>query len=468
MLIKNAIFLVTVYLAAAAAVPVLQTPDFGEGLAPLIDSVTAETVADSYIVVLKKDLPDTQLDSHRKWIRALHKDSVVLKDLLDSDIAAGIKHTYDTPSLKGYSGRFSPRVLEKIRASEEVAYVERDSIVYASELQRNAPWGLSRLSHRDPLTLRTYNKYPYDETAGEGVTVYVIDTGVYIEHVDFEGRAVWGQTIPEGDADEDGNGHGSHVAGTIAGHRFGVAKKSKIVAVKVLRSNGSGTMSDVLAGVEWAIDAHTEEVALAAQQGRRYKGSVANMSLGGGKSQALDDVVNDVSLKDFSYISYFTCTNLLSKKKKKRIHLYFSPQAVDAGIIFAVAAGNDNRDACDYSPAAAEGAITVGASTLDDERAYFSNYGKCVDVFGPGLNIQSVWIDSKVATNTISGTSMASPHVAGLAAYYVSIAPENVTITPKYIKDLIIELSTKDVLEKVPKGTVNRLIYNNYEKSFDQ
>lgn len=148
--------------------------------------------------------------------------------------------------------------------------------------------------------------------------------------------------------------------------------------------------------------------------------------------------------------------------------MYSSPQAVDAGIIFAVAAGNDNRDACDYSPAAAEKAITVGASTLDDERAYFSNYGKCVDVFGPGLNIQSVWIDSKVATNTISGTSMASPHVAGLAAYLVSVASENVTITPKYIKDRIIDLSTKGVLEKVPKGTVNRLIYNDYETSADQ
>jgi len=159
------------------------------------------------------------------------------------------------------------------------------------------------------------------------------------------------------------------------------------------------------------------------------------MSLGGGKSQALDDVVND---------------------------------AVDAGIIFAVAAGNDNRDACDYSPAAAEKAITVGASTIDDERAYFSNYGKCVDIFGPGLNIQSVWINSKVATNTISGTSMASPHVAGLAAYYISLAPENVTITPKYIKSLIIEMSTKDVLEKVPKGTVNRLIYNDYDYFYRQ
>lgn len=146
----------------------------------------------------------------------------------------------------------------------------------------------------------------------------------------------------------------------------------------------------------------------------------------------------------------------------------FLIKAVDAGIIFTVAAGNDNRDACDYSPAASEKAITVGASTIEDERAYFSNYGKCVDVFGPGMDIQSVWIGSKSATNTISGTSMASPHVAGLAAYYVSLAPENVTITPKYIKDRVIELSTKDMLEKIPKGTVNRLVFNNFQGSFSR
>ncbi|RUS17373.1 peptidase S8/S53 domain-containing protein [Endogone sp. FLAS-F59071] len=433
MLIKKAIILAAVYFCTVTAVPVLQTSDYSEGLAPLLSSIDAEVIADSYIIVLKKDLPADRLDSHRKWIRAVHEDSIPLKDLVDSDIAAGIKHTYDTPNLKGYSGKFSEHVLERIRASEEVAYVERDSIVYASELQRNAPWGLSRLSHREPLTLRTYNKYQYEDSAGEGVKVYVIDTGVNIEHNDFEGRATWGQTIPDGDEDIDGNGHGSHVAGTIAGKKYGVAKKANIIAVKVLRSNGSGTMSDVLAGVEWAIDAHNNDVALAAQQGRKQINSVANMSLGGGKSQALDDVVND---------------------------------AVDAGIIFAVAAGNDNRDACDYSPAASEKAITVGASTIQDERAYFSNYGKCVDVFGPGMDIQSIWIGSKFATNTISGTSMASPHVAGLAAYYVSLAPENVTITPKYIKDRIIELSTKDILEKIPKGTVNRLVFNDFQESF--
>ncbi|KAG1321093.1 hypothetical protein G6F63_013944 [Rhizopus arrhizus] len=189
----------------------------------------------------------------------------------------------------------------------------------------------------------------------------------------------WGKTIPTDDDDQDGNGHGSHCAGTIAGKKYGVAKKAEPVAVKVLKSNGSGSMSDVVAGVDWATSDFLKRKKQAQEAGKSFKGAAANMSLGGGKSAALDRIVNG---------------------------------AVDAGLVFAVAAGNDNKDACDYSPARAEKAITVGASTVFDERAYFSNYGKCVDVFAPGLDIQSIWIGSNTATNTISGTSMASPHVA--------------------------------------------------------
>ena len=218
-------------------------------------------------------------------------------------------------------------------------------MVYANELQRNAPWGLARVSHADTLTFKNYQKYTYDKDGGKDVKVYVIDTGVNVDHSDFNGRAIWGQTIPKGDRDEDGNGHGSHCGGTIAGSRYGVAKKATVVAVKVLRSNGSGTMTDVVAGVDWATSAHLKEKNLAQRNGSKYKGAVANMSLGGGKSFALDTAVNG---------------------------------AVDAGIVFAVAAGNDNANACNYSPASAENAITVGASTINDERAYFSNYGKCV------------------------------------------------------------------------------------------
>lgn len=298
------------------------------------------------------------------------------------------------------------------------------------ELEKNAPWGLARISHRDSLTLGTFSKYLYCSEGGEGVDVYVIDTGTNIDHVDFEGRANWGKTIPAHDEDVDGNGHGTHCSGTIAGKRFGVAKKAHIYAVKVLKSNGSGTMSDVVKGVEWAAIRHAEQVKAAKDgKGRKgFKGSAANMSLGGGKSVALNLAVN---------------------------------AAVDAGIHFAVAAGNDNAESCRYSPASAEKAVTVGASTLSDERAYFSNYGKCNDIFAPGLNILSTWTGSKYATNTISGTSMASPHIAGLLAYFLSIQPEKdsgyavADVTPKQLKKTIISVATADTLTDVPSGTNN-------------
>ena len=298
------------------------------------------------------------------------------------------------------------------------------------DLEKNAPWGLARISHRDSLSFGTFNKYLYSADGGEGVDVYVIDTGTNIEHVDFEGRATWGTTIPDNDEDKDGNGHGTHCSGTVGGKKYGVAKKSHIYAVKVLKSNGSGTMSDVVKGVEWAAISHSKNVEAAKKgKGKKgFKGSAANMSLGGGKSVTLDKAVN---------------------------------AAVDVGIHFAVAAGNDNADSCSYSPAAAANAVTVGASTLADERAYFSNYGKCNDIFAPGLNIQSTWIGSKYAVNTISGTSMASPHIAGLLAYFLSLQPAGdsayavAQITPKKLKQSLISVATSGALTDVPSDTKN-------------
>lgn len=302
------------------------------------------------------------------------------------------------------------------------------------EVEKTAPWGLARVSHRKTLSFGTYNKYLYAEDGGEGVDAYVIDTGTNTDHVDFEGRAHWGKTIPKGDADVDGNGHGTHCSGTIAGKKYGVAKKANVYAVKVLRSNGSGTMADVIAGVDFAATSHLEQVK-AAKDGKRkgFKGSVANMSLGGGKTTLLDDAVD---------------------------------AAVDAGIHFAVAAGNDNADACNYSPAASKNAVTVGASAIDDSRAYFSNYGKCTDIFAPGLSIQSTWIGSKTAVNTISGTSMASPHICGLLAYYLSLQPASdseysvAAITPKELKSQLISIATVGVLTDMPSGTPNVLAWN--------
>ena len=330
----------------------------------------------------------------------------------------------------------------------QVAYIEKDQEVHTlnididsdknssdPELEKNAPWGLARLAHRKALTFTTFNKYYYSADGGEGVDVYIIDTGTNINHVDFEGRASWGKTIPQGDADEDGNGHGTHCSGTVAGKKYGVAKKANIKAVKVLRSNGSGSMSDVVKGVEFAAESHSEQVE-AAKKGKKkgFKGSAANMSLGGGKSDILDQAVN---------------------------------AAVDAGIHFAVAAGNDNQDSCNYSPAAAEKAVTVGASTLADERAYFSNYGPCNDIFAPGLNIPSTWIGTNTSINTISGTSMASPHIAGLLAYMLSLSPSSDSdfavadsLTPKKLKGHVIDIATEGALTDVPSDTKNILAWN--------
>lgn len=410
-------------------------------LAPL--AVPFKAFPHRYIVVLKQ--------ASREEI-ALHMENVTQKQLqsageLSQDdpffvstegvrTTGGIQDHFDVAGLlNGYVGYFTDAVVDLIRKSPLVDFVEADSPVQASEFdtQNGAPWGLSRISHRERLNLGSFNKYLYDDDAGKGVTSYVIDTGINVKHKDFDGRAHWGKTVPENDEDLDGNGHGTHCAGTIASKHYGVAKGADVVAVKVLRSNGSGSMSDVIKGVEFAAQSHQKAVK---DKKKGFKGSTANMSLGGGKSPALDLAVN---------------------------------AAVKAGIHFAVAAGNENQDACNTSPAAAEQAVTVGASTLSDDRAYFSNYGKCVDIFAPGLNILSTYIGSDDATATLSGTSMASPHVAGLLTYFLSLQPDSDSdffdagssgVTPEQLKKKLIAYSTKDILYDLPEDTPNALIYN--------
>lgn len=411
--------MITVAVAAVLlAVPALGTPlststepllrgHVGLNLAPVVSHPTAEQaiIPNQYIVVLKPEATLDDLNAHAMSVQS-HDESNPLTD------GTGLMHIFDG-ALKGVAGKFSDATLDKIRAMPEVEYVERDQVVYTIHepsdeghaTQRGAPWGLARISHRNKLGFSTFNQYIYDPQGGEGVDVYVIDTGINIEHEEFQGRAHWGHTVPQNDVDKDGNGHGTHCAGTIASRKYGVAKKAQVHAVKVLGSNGSGSMSDVVAGVTWASKQAQAKAIEAIKEFRAtgktsHKGSVANMSLGGGKSPALDRAVN---------------------------------AAVKNGMHFAVAAGNDNKDACNYSPAAAELAVTVGASTLSDDRAYFSNHGKCVDIFAPGLNILSTWIGSNTSTNTISGTSMASPHTAGLLAYLLSLEG-TATFHPKLSK----------------------------------
>ncbi|KAG0372145.1 serine protease [Mortierella sp. AD032] len=447
MLLKLSTVAAVVLLAVASSTQAFPStmPSFlhhSDRLAPIISSFEADTIPDSYFVVFKDGV---RVHEHSAWVRELHHQDVAVNGAFwdngsyegtEDQSMGGVRHVYDMGSFQGLAGRFRPEVLDEIRRNPDVAYIERDQVVYTSKIatQKNAPWGLARISHRKN-TFKNRGKYVHDTKGGDGVTVFVIDTGVSVGHKEFEGRASWGATIPYGDPDTDDNGHGTHCAGTIGSAAYGVSKKAEVVAVKVLRSNGSGTMADVVAGVDFAIQGH---LALRAKKGGKYKGSVANMSLGGGKSRPLDAAVSN---------------------------------AVEQGLHFAVAAGNDNRDACNYSPAGVEAAVTVGASSSDDSRAYFSNHGPCVDIFGPGKDIESTWIGSPTARRTISGTSMASPHVAGLIAYYLSLAPQSDsgfhsgTYTPKEMKALLKETATRDALSDVNYRTPNLLIYNNVDKA---
>jgi len=249
--------------------------------------------------------------------------------------------------------------------------------------QKDSTWGLDRISER---VIQLDGRYDYS-TEGAGVDAYIIDTGIYVQNNEFEGRAKWGKTFTI-DGDVDCNGHGTHVAGTVGGKLYGVAKKVTLIAVKVLGCDGSGSWSGVISGINWVVNA--------AKASKRP--STANMSIGGPKNADVDAAVVN---------------------------------AVAAGVTVVVAAGNENGDACLSSPAAAKTAITVGATAISgvgseqlDSRSYFSNYGTCLDLFAPGSLITSAWIGSKTAVNTISGTSMASPHVCGAAALVLGQQPK--------------------------------------------
>lgn len=399
-------------------------------------------IPDSYIVVLKQDASEEALATSLQFLldnSQLQMQSYIQTgaehSLLSTENGFNIKKVYEIggTAFRGYAGKFLPEVAELLAQHPDVAYVEKDSIVHTmnSKEEDNAPWGLARVSHHKQLGLGTYNKYRYDNEGGEGVTSYIVDTGIYVDHKDFEGRAVWGKTIPLNDVDEDAHGHGSHCAGTIGGKAFGVAKKSKLVAVKVLGSDGSGSMSDVIGGVEFVVESHKKEQK---EGDSKFKGSTANMSLGGGKSPSLDIAVN---------------------------------AATQAGVHFAVAAGNDNQDACYYSPASSEGAVTVGATDIRDDRAYFSNYGKCVDIFAPGVDVISVGTYSPTSSASMSGTSMASPHIAGLLTYFVSLQPSTDSeystrgsLTTKELKEHLISFGTADAIKYLDDESPNIIAYN--------
>ncbi|OZJ04280.1 hypothetical protein BZG36_02583 [Bifiguratus adelaidae] len=367
-------------------------------LAPLFCPVAA--VPHSYIVILSPDLSRTRIVDHFRWLTRL----MTAYEINGCDhVGMLVTRRYDVQGFIGYAGTFEDGVIDRIRAREEVLYVECDARVHVVEekVQYPAPWGLARISHRhfhDPCATRMYF---YKDVPGPNVEVYVLDTGIRTDHVDFIGRASWGITVPENEEDIDVNGHGTHVAGIIGGRAFGVAKRSRLIAVKVMRSDGSGAISDVMAGMQWVVDHH------------KTNRTVINMSLGGPKSKALNAM------------------------------------SVEHGVVVVVAAGNSDVDACENSPASARQAISVGATTIQDTKAYFSNYG---------MNIPSTWNTSPRSTRILSGTSMAAPHVAGLAAYAMQVTGK---AHPHEIRSIMQAWATKNVLKYLPNQTPNELAYNN-------
>ncbi|MEV7568879.1 S8 family peptidase [Streptomyces tanashiensis] len=296
----------------------------------------------------------------------------------------------------------------RLAADPAVGTVVQNKRFSIKETQEKPPsWGLDRI---DQAETAGDDKYTYPDGGGEGVTAYVIDTGVRITHQDFGGRAAHGfDAVDNDDSADDGNGHGTHVAGTIAGTSHGVAKKARIVAVRVLDDNGSGTTEQVVAGIDWVTKNHSGP-------------SVANMSLGGGADEALDAAVQ---------------------------------RAIASGVTFAVAAGNESSDAGQGSPSRVPEALTVASSTKDDEQSDFSNFGAVVDLYAPGSEITSAWNDSDTGVKTISGTSMATPHVTGAAALYLAAHP---SATPADTAAALTGAATPDAIKNPSSGTANKLL----------
>jgi subtilisin family serine protease len=323
-----------------------------------------------------------------------------------------VDEVFDT-AIDGFAAELEPSDVARLAADPDVVSVEPDLVVGVSASEPAASWGLDRIDqHALPLN----GTYRYDSTAS-GVDVYIVDTGVRADHSDFGGRVVAGHDVVGGVAPpaSDCHGHGTHVAGTTAGTTYGIAKTATIVPVRVLNCYGSGTMSGVVAGLDWVVERH--------QAGQP---AVINMSLGGGASSALDAAV---------------------------------ARATTDGIVVVVAAGNSNADACDASPARAPSAITVGATTSTDARAGYSNIGTCLDLFAPGSIIKSASKSSTTATTTMSGTSMASPHVAGVAAIAFARAPG---ASPAAVTEAVLDLATPGVVTSAGGGSPNLLLYGDF------
>ena len=389
------VFLAAAMLLCAAALLTVAPASKGQGQSAVHKK--AHAVPGQYIVTLKEWAAqpygnDSFAPNVAADIAAQHGGQVL----------AVYKH-----ALLGFAAKLPPQAAEALTHDPRVESVEEDGVVSATTTQTNPPWGLDRIDQRNRPLDSQYNYTP----TGAGVHAYIIDTGIRTTHTQFGGRASVAYDSMGGNG-QDCNGHGTHVAGTVGGSTYGVAKGVTLHAVRVLDCQGSGTDSTVIAGVDWVT-------------ANRITPAVANMSLGGGASAALDTAVQN---------------------------------SINAGVTYAIAAGNDyGVDACTESPGRVAAALTVGSTTSTDAKSDFSNIGTCVDIFAPGSSILSSWSTSDTATNTISGTSMATPHVTGVAALYLQ---NNPTASPATVANQIITTATTNHLTGIGTGSPNRLLYS--------
>jgi subtilisin family serine protease len=377
-------------LALAAACSDAATPAAPDAAAPLL-SRSADG-SDRYLVILHEG-------ANPRSVAAI--------------VGVDPQYVYTT-AVNGFAGTLNAGQLNALRHNPSVAYVEADGQVQASVLQANATWGLDRI---DQASLPLNTTFGYTGT-GLGVRAYVVDTGMRLSHTEFTGRASSGYDAVDGGSADDCNGHGTHVAGTVGGTIYGVAKAVSLVAVRVLNCQGSGTNAGVVAGIDWVAN-------------NAVLPAVANLSLGGGANSTVDNAVK---------------------------------AAVARGVTFVVAAGNGNffgiaQNACNYSPARVPEAITVGATTRTDAKASYSNFGTCLDIFAPGSGITSAWYQNDTQTNTISGTSMASPHVAGVAALYLATNPG---ASPATVSGALTAGATLNKVTSAGTGSPNRLLFTAY------
>ncbi|KAG8781988.1 subtilisin-like serine protease [Ceratobasidium sp. 428] len=398
------------FVAALAAVFIL-----GDVVAAVSVTMAKDEVnPGSYIIVLKDKV---DMKKHKTWVDGERAK----KAKGNSNSLLQITNDYD--ALNGYVAKLTPDTLDDLSNSPDVAMVVQDSRCEGALRQTDAPWGISRISRKTKLppgsSVSNVNYIFNRKPSGAGVDVYVLDTGINTAHVDFGGRARWGATFGQGYKNADGHGHGTHVAGTVAGKRYGVAKAASLIAVKVLGDDNRGWNSDQIAGINWVVK----------QAKASGRPSILSASIYGGVDPAVNHAMT---------------------------------QAVNQGIHVVVCAGNKNDDARNYSPASAPAVITVGATNITDGRWVWasdsgSNYGPAVDIFAPGEDVTSTWIGSKTATNRITGTSMATPHVSGLVAYLLAVEGRR---TPANMLARLKQLAPDGVLRGIPAGTRNEMIWN--------